>query len=183
LIPIASESSWTEKTLYDFNFNDGGAPNGSLVFDRAGNLYGTTLVGGGANMGTVFELAPPAPPDVSWTETVLHSFQASGDGNAPLANVIFYRDGDLFGTAWMGGDFNQGTVFRLTPPSQSAGWTETTVHSFGSGDDGQQPAAGVVRGLDSALYGTTMTGGSKPSEQCMLDSYAWTCGVVFRIGP
>lgn len=182
--PSAPGSAWTEETLYDFNNTDGGVPNGSLVFDSAGNLYGTTLQGGPANMGTVFELTGPASPGGSWTETVLYTFQSSGDGNAPLANVIFDKSGNLFSTAWMGGDFRRGTVFQLTPPLNGGEWTETTLHNFGIRDvDGQEPSAGLIWGHDGALYGTTVMGGSKPSEECILDDYAWSCGVVFRIEP
>jgi uncharacterized repeat protein (TIGR03803 family) len=183
--PSAPGNPWTGKTLYDFNNTDGGVPNGSLVFDQAGNLYGTTLQGGAANMGTVFELTPPASPGGSWTETELYGFQSfqSGDGNAPLANVTFDKLGNLFSTAWVGGNLNRGTVFQLTPPSSGGEWTETTLHTFGSGNDGEEPESGLIWGHDGALYGTTAQGGSKPSAQCMLDNYAWSCGVVFRIEP
>ena len=134
-------------------------------------------------MGAVIELTPPASPGGSWTETVLYSFQSSGDGNSPLANVIFDKSGNLYSTAWMGGDFNRGTVFQLTPPSNGGEWTETTLHNFDSGvDDGQEPEGGLIWS-HGALYGTTTQGGSKPSDQCMLDNYAWSCGVVFRIEP
>ncbi len=190
--PSSSGDSWTENTLLDFSFSDGsdingGAPNGALVFDAAGNLYGTTLMGGPANQGTVFQLAPPASPAGSWTETVLYSFQSAPDGNSPLANVIFDNGGNLFSTTWQGGNYgdNGGTVFELTPPTpQGGGWTETALHMFGAGNDGAEPTAGLIFGPGGALYGTTTTGGStKDSERCQLDAYAWTCGVVFRIVP
>jgi uncharacterized repeat protein (TIGR03803 family) len=184
--PTALGSAWTETTLENFDSTDGGGPNGTLVFDNAGNIYGTTVIGGAANSGTVFELTPPASPGGSWIETVLYSFQSfesSSDGNSPLGNVIFDKSGNLFSTAWMGGDFNRGTVFQLTPPSNGGEWTETTLHSFGSGNDGQEPGGGLIWGRDGALYGTTTQGGSQPSAQCMQDGYAWTCGVVFRIEP
>jgi uncharacterized repeat protein (TIGR03803 family) len=185
--PSVQGGAWTERTLYDFNNTDGGAPNGSLIFDSAGNLYGTTLMGGSANQGTVFELAPPTLPGGSWTETVLYSFQSSGDGNSPLGNVIFDKAGNLYGTTWEGGSYPDegGIVFQLAPPTaQGANWTETILHIFGTGDDGKQPGAGLIYGLDGALYGTAMTGGAtKNTGHCLLDDYAWTCGVVFRIGP
>jgi uncharacterized repeat protein (TIGR03803 family) len=180
--PSAPGSRWTEQTLFDFNSTDGGAPNDSLVFDGAGNLYGTALIGGASNAGVVFELTPPASAGDPWTETVLYSFQSSNDGNSPRANVIFDKSGNLFSTAWMGGDFRQGTAFELTS-SNGGEWTEKTLHNFGSGVDGQEPAGGLIWGHDGALYGTTMQGGSKPTAQCMLDHYAWSCGVVFRIEP
>lgn len=185
MAPGAAGGAWTETTLYDFDSIDGGAPNGSLVFDGAGNLYGTTLIGGTANMGTVFQLAPPASSGGSWTETVLYSFQSSPDGNSPLANVIFDKNGNLLSTTWQGGNYGYqgGTVFELTPPtSQGAEWTETVLHMFGAGNDGVQPTDGVIFGLGGALYGTTTYGGStKDSAKCEEDNFASTCGVVFRI--
>jgi uncharacterized repeat protein (TIGR03803 family) len=189
--PKSSGKSWTEKTLLNFEmissfpyFPDGGAPDASLIFDGEGNLYGTTLIGGSANAGTVFELIPPISGD-AWTETVLHSFQTTGDGNTPLANLLFDTEGNLYGTTSMGGDFNNGTVFRLTPPASQGGeWEEEILHSFGSGADGQQPAGGLIYGLDDALYGTASQGGSrKNSTNCLSDDFASTCGVVFRIAP
>jgi hypothetical protein len=114
---------------------------------------------------------------------VLYGFQAAGDGNSPLANVIFDPSGNLFSTAWMGGEFLRGTVFELTPTSVGSEWTETILHDFGSGNDGQEPTAGLIWGHDGALYGTTSQGGSQPSTQCELDNYAWSCGIVVRIEP
>ena len=113
----------------------------------------------------------------------LYSFQSITDGDSPLGSVIFDKSGNLFSTDWMGGEFNRGTVFQLTPPSNGGEWTKTTLHDFGSGQDGQEPTAGLIWGHDGLLYGTTANGGSKATSQCMLDGYAWTCGVVFRIEP
>jgi uncharacterized repeat protein (TIGR03803 family) len=179
-----SGDSWSETTLFNFNNRNGGVPNDSLVFDSAGNLYGTTLQGGPANAGTVFELAASGSTG-EWTETVLHNFQSGGDGNSPLANVIFDKAGNLYSTTWQGGSQRQGTAFRLTPPvPPNTEWTETILHSFGSGADGRQPGGGLIFGRDGALYGTAETGGSTAeSSACLLDDYAFTCGVVFRILP
>ncbi len=186
LRPSAPGSDWKVKTLDNLNGSGGGGPNSSLVFDRAGNLYGTALIGGAANLGDVFELTPPASPGDSWTATVLYSFQnyqPTHDGNSPLGNVIFGESGNLYGTVWMGGAFNRGTVFELTPPSNGGEWTETTLHDFGGDGDGQEPGDGLLWGRDGALYGTASQGGSQRTEQCKLDGFAWTCGVVFRIAP
>lgn len=185
-----SGNNWTAKTILDFGsittfpyFPDGAAPSGALVFGGAGDLYGTTLIGGTANSGTVFMLTPPSS-EGAWTETVLYSFASSGDGNSPLANVIFDNAGNLYSTDWMGGAYRQGTVFQLAPNSQDGNWTETILHSFGSGGDGEQPTGGLIFGQDGALYGTASQGGStKHSSECSLDGYAWTCGIVFRVAP
>lgn len=177
IAPSAPDGGWTEVTLYDFkgsSAGDAGTPNGSLLFDSAGCLYGTTLEGGGANMGAVFQLTPSTPGE--WTESVLYSFQASGDGNGPLANLIMDKSGNLFGTTWEGGSYPDegGIVFELNPPaSSSANWTENILHIFGTGADGKQPDAGLVYGPDGAFYSTATTGGStKDSSKCQLDGYA-----------
>jgi uncharacterized repeat protein (TIGR03803 family) len=183
--PSGSGSAWKATALYDFNSTDGGAPNDSLIFDSAGNLYGTTLIGGTYNTGVAFELSPPTIAGAPWTETVLYNFGASGDGNSPLGNVILNSCGDLFGTTWEGGKDGQGTVFELAFPSSPGGeWTETIVHNFGVGSDGQQPRSGLVWGPNGALYGTASEGGSTTvSDNCMLDGYAWTCGAVYGVAP
>lgn len=177
-----SGDSWIESPLYSFDSSDGGAPNDSLIFDSAGNLYGTTLIGGSANSGAVFELSPSPG---GWSETVLHNFASTNDGNSPLANVVFDKAGNLYSTTWQGGDQRQGTVFRLTPPSPpNTEWTETILYNFGTGADGREPTGGLIFGRDGALYGTTTTGGSTAdSSACPQDGYAFTCGVVFRIAP
>lgn len=185
--PSAGESDWKLNTLFAFNLTDGGAPNGSLIFDHAGNLYGTTLIGGTSGYGIAFELSPPASGAGAWTETVLHDFLTNGDGNSPLANLIFDKQGNLYGTDWWGGEFgeyNAGTVFQLTAPSSPGEeWTETTLHNFGSGDDGSEPRGGLIYGLDGALYGTASQGGGPKTSNCILDGYAWTCGIVFAVKP
>jgi uncharacterized repeat protein (TIGR03803 family) len=132
LAPAAGAAS-KYKTLYKFTGGaDGSQPSGGLIFDQAGNLYGTTGYGGGAlNSGTVFKLAPNA--DGSWTESVLHSFKGS-DGAVPAAGLIFDAAGSLYGTTAYGGSSGHGTVFKLTP-SADGSWTESVLHSF-NGNDG-----------------------------------------------
>jgi uncharacterized repeat protein (TIGR03803 family) len=156
---------WTEKILHSFNDNgtDGFSPFASLVFDRAGNLYGTTDQGGtpqGSDLafGTVFELKPEVAGH--WAEKVLHTFVENGtDGNAPQASLILDADGNLYGTTYLGGAFGLGTVFELTPEA-GAVWTETVLHSFQqNGTDGWSPYANLI--LDGGnLYGTTTQGGT-----------------------
>ena len=211
LIPNGS-GGWTEKTLYNFNNNgrDGASPVGSLVFDTAGNLYGTTEDGGIHGLGTVFELLPQQVG--GWTETVLHSFGRGTDGANPLAGLTIDAAGNLYGTTTLGGIHQNGTVFEMSPklgggwtetvlhsfnlndgvvpfgglifdghgnlysttagggiygvgtifemsPRQGGGWTETVLHSFGRGDDGQSPMAGLVADGNGNLYSTTFSGG------------------------
>jgi uncharacterized repeat protein (TIGR03803 family) len=186
-----STGGWTEIVLHTFEGDptltggDGAAPQGALVFDAKGNLYGTTQAGGAeANTcGTVFELSPPVAPSVDWTETILHSFDcASGsiDGSTPLGNLVFDKAGNLYGATSVGGaGFDAanlgGTIFQLSPPKVAGdGWTETILHSFhlASGDgDGAGPMAGVILDASGNLYGTTRYGG------------AHTSGTVFELSP
>ena len=110
------DGSWTEKVLHNFDGTDDGAsPVASLVFDAAGNLYGTTSESGPSGAGTVFELTPHA--DGGWTETVLHSFspQRGPDGAYPHAGLIIDAAGHLYGTTSGGGAYKAGTVFEVTP--------------------------------------------------------------------
>jgi uncharacterized repeat protein (TIGR03803 family) len=113
---------WKETVLHSFNNNgtDGYSPQAGLIFDTAGNLYGTTLIGGSGSCtyygscGTVFELTPQA--NGSWTERVLHSFNNDGtDGYWPYAGLALDASGNLYGTTWSGGALGNGTVFEVTP--------------------------------------------------------------------
>jgi len=110
VILMLAPGSWaqsTYKTLYSFKrYNDGKFPKatGGLVFDTAGNLYGTTWEGGTRNRGTVFMLSPNS--DGSWTESVLYSFcslKNCTDGEYPYSNLIFDQAGNLYGTTSEGG--------------------------------------------------------------------------------
>lgn len=147
-----------EQTLYSFTgFADGGNPLSSLVVDSAGNLYGTTFVGGAHGAGEVFELTPNAGG--GWTETVLYSFTGGADGANPyLADVVFDKAGNLYGTTVGGGAHNLGAVFELSPTS--SGWSETVLYSFSGGSDGANPYAGLLFDGAGNLYGTTNGGGA-----------------------
>src|SRR5580704_3940863 len=91
-----------EKVLYRFSGgSDGGDPASQLIFDRSGNAYGTTVVGGSFTFGTVFKLTPHANGE--WTETVLHSFQGGADGKYPHGGVTMDAKGNLYGTTVSGG--------------------------------------------------------------------------------
>jgi uncharacterized repeat protein (TIGR03803 family) len=165
-LSLTEDGTWTETVLYSFNGGDGMNPGGALIFDGAGNLYGTTS-GGGANSGnyinpspggTVFELSPVSGG--GWTEKVLYSFGASAtDGNSPLSGLIFDASGNLYGTTSSGGAHGSGTVFELTPAAGGA-WTEKVLYSFGADDgDGADPSAGLTIDAKGNFYGTTPSGG------------------------
>jgi len=139
----------------------GYSPMGDLVFDSAGNLYGTTSEGAFEgpnctyNCGTVFELSPS---DGGWTYQVIHFFSGGVDGGEPHSRLTLDSQGNLYGTANIGGTVNEycpigcGTVFELSP--SGGDWTLTVLHSF-DGTDGSVPGGGLT--LDGAgnLYGTT----------------------------
>lgn len=158
LMPNRS-GGWTEITLHDFSDDgtDGSGPQG-LIFDAAGNLYGTTSRGGASKFGTVFELTPNGSG--GWAETILHSFYGK-NGNGPVGSLIFDAAGNLYGTTGSGGAYHYyGTAFELTP-NGSGGWTEILLHSFNdNGTDGCNPQAGLVFDSAGNLYGTTWTCGA-----------------------
>lgn len=156
-------------------------PHASLIFDAAGNLYGTCPNGGADNWGTVFELSPN--PDGTWTPTVLYSFPSCGynvepGGGCPMAPVVFDANGNLYGTAVAGGlpgctvwvGYGCGVVFELTPNSDGT-WSESVLYTFTGGADGANPFAGLILDTAGNLYGTTANGGTR--------GY----GVVFKLTP
>jgi uncharacterized repeat protein (TIGR03803 family) len=128
-----------------------------LIFDGAGNLYGTTLQGGTHGFGTVFELIPGS--NGSWSEKVLHSFNNDGqDGFALWAGLTLDAAGNLYGTTYSGGTHDAGTVFELTPGTDGL-WNEKVLHSFDN-TDGNGPSGGVILDPAGNLYGTTFLGGA-----------------------
>jgi len=152
-IATTGKEAGTEKVLYNFgsHLGEGSYPHAGLIFDKEGNLYGTTWQGGAYGVGTVFEITSAG------TEEVLYSFGSqSGDGAYPLAGLVFDKKGHLYGTTENGGAYGYGTVYKLTPAQ-----TETVLYSFGSqSDDGSYPNAGLVFDKKGNLYGTTWQGGA-----------------------
>lgn len=174
LTPTAN--GWAETILYSF-YNlgfDGYNPNTRLVFDSAGNLYGTTFLGGAWGIGTVFQLSRGS--DGTWTEKTIHSFDPNGgtDGTYPHSGLIFDAAGNLYGTTNGGGTFGNGVVYELSPGG-TGGWTETVIHSFG-GRDGAQPGGSLIMDTAGNLYGVTYFGGD--SNSCF-----GGCGTVYELSP
>ena len=163
-----TDGNWQETTLESFTLKDGAYPAGNVVFDAAGNLYGTTTRGGAFGFGTVFELSPS--PGGTWTYTVLYSFTGTTDGAFPFGGVIFDAAGNLYGATELGGDFNAGTVFELSP-SPGGTWTYTVLYSFTGKADGYDPSSSVIFDAAGNLYGTTIEGG------------AFGDGTVFELSP
>jgi uncharacterized repeat protein (TIGR03803 family) len=184
--PSSAGGSWSENILHAFGgFGDGVWPYGELIFDKMGNLYGTTYVGGSSDDGTVFQLSPPENSGASWTETVLYSFKGGeSDGNEPVGALVLDHSGNLFGSTYIGGTTcaaggqGCGTVFKLEPPSvQQPAWTERVIHKFGTGNDGQFPYGSLHMDSAGALYGVTNYGGIPSSTVCPL----FGCGTVFQL--
>ena len=122
LFVMSTFAAAQEQVLYSFENNgtDGTFPLAGLIFDAAGNLYGTTAQGGTSNNGTVFELT--LAPGGIWMEKVLWSFGNGTDGVHPYAGLIFdAAGGNLYGTTFDGGTYGAGTVFELSP--SGPGWT------------------------------------------------------------
>jgi hypothetical protein len=199
--PATKGGAWTETVLYIFKghaHNDGATPEGGLVIDEAGNLYGTTgyggsgpclLLGGAVGCGTVYELSPPAKQGDPWTEKVLYSFQGGKDGYVASGDLVFDKAGNLYGATLFGGGKGTtcdslyggqcGTVFKLSPPKTKGGkWTEKVLHSFAGGTDGANPNGGLVLDSKSTIYGTTSSGG----YDCPHHS-GQGCGTVFELRP
>jgi uncharacterized repeat protein (TIGR03803 family) len=163
--PAPGGKRWALTVLSDFG-EGGSNPQGRVVMDRNGVLYGTTLNGGDRNLGTVFAVSPPAAGQSQWTETVLHSFlDSAGDGCWPRAGVILDSAGALYGTTIGCGTHglgSAGVVFRLSPPSGSeSGWTETILHSFDTLRDGNDSESELLMDNADALFGVTRAGGRR----------------------
>lgn len=146
------KGDWAETMIYRFTGGaDGSFPNGGLILDEAGNLYGTTQDGNGV----VYELTPS---NGEWTQTILYAFTGGNDGASPAGGLIFDGAGNLYGTTLFGGSSSSGTVFQLTPGV--AGWKESVLHNFQGGSDGDQPWSSLIFYHTGNLYGTTSDGGT-----------------------
>ncbi len=155
---------WTETVLYNFTgASDGANPYGArLIFDPAGNLYGTAFNGGGGSCsgspngcGVIYELTPS---NGGWTQSVIYTFSGGNDGAHPWAGLILDQSGNLYGTTSGGGAYGYGTVYELTP--SGSGWALKTLYSFENQQDGGQPYAGLIFDPAGNLYGATTTGGT-----------------------
>lgn len=150
-----ADGSWTYRVIHNFGDSDGSNPAGSLIFDAAGNLFGTTQFGGSRTYcepgcGVAYKLAPNS--DGTWTESVLYAFGELGTD--PPAGMIFDASGNLYGTTSLWGP-GPGTVFKLTPNSDGS-WTETVLYNFGGL---ASPTSGLVFDSAGNLYGTAQGNG------------------------
>jgi hypothetical protein len=170
--PKTKGGKWTEQVLHGFRSGtDGANPNGALVLDSEGNVYGTTFGGGNESgecgsggCGTAFELTFPSKTGGAWTERILRRFSLE-DGTNPAAGLVFDTKGDLDGPALGGGNGGSGSIFELKKPAERAGsWTETVLHRFSGGNDGAGPTGGVIFDSNGNLYGTTATATNRSAQ-------------------
>ena len=164
----SATQGWDETISYNFANLSAAGPQGDLLFDQAGNIYGTVEDGGACQFcGIVYELTPGQG---GWQGKALHEFQMNGDGTQPFGGVVADPAGNLYGVTEFGGAYGQGTVFELSP--SGSGWAETILHSFNpNGIDGDRPMAGLVIDASGNLYGTTPSGGSNAQ------------GIAFELSP
>jgi len=171
-----ANGKWTERVLHSFNNADGSDPYAGVIFDGAGNLYGTTSELGYGRAGNVFKLA--LGDNGKWSETVLHSFELT-DGQYPFSGVISDATGNLYGTTLQGGNYEGycsdagcGVVFKLASAAGGK-WSDTTIRAFNE-RDGEFPTGGVVFDAAGNLYGAAAGGPGKGGVHG---------GVVFKLTP
>jgi len=172
------DTSGNETVLHDFRSvfkgkPDGQSPEGVLVADAAGNLYGTTPFGGPNSAGTIFKVHPGG------SETVLYFFTGNSDGARPYSGVIRDAKGNLFGVTYFGGlsgcTGGCGTVFEFN----TASGVLTTLYAFTGQADGGNPYGGLIQDRAGNFYGTTELNGD---NQCS-GGNGPGCGVVFELSP
>jgi uncharacterized repeat protein (TIGR03803 family) len=156
------DATGTLTVLHDFDgTSDGSRPQGTLVQDADGNFYGVAVEGGKRNKGTVFKLAS------NGNFTVLHTFTGGKDGGGPQGTLLMDNAGNLYGSAFRGGDSGNGTVFEITKSGKFK-----RLYSFTGGADGNSPNGGLVQDPDGNIYGTTQLGPRK-----------LFLGTVFKLSP
>ena len=169
ILAPSARAQATEKVLYSFTGGkDGADPHQGLIFDQAGNVYGTTFDHGLHRSGNIYTLIPNA--DGTWTQSVLYSFKGGGDGGAvDWGRLTFDATGNLYGATYAGGR-RAGTIFQVTPNGDGT-WTENVLHRFTGGKDGAQPRTVPYFDAQGNMYGTAAYGG------------AYGCGTAFELTP
>ncbi|MGH7045364.1 MAG: choice-of-anchor tandem repeat GloVer-containing protein, partial [Stellaceae bacterium] len=147
----------TPTVLVSFNGANGANPEGGLIFDAAGKLFGTTTAGGAYGFGTVFEIAK-TKTGYTTTPTTLVSFDGS-NGASPDAALMFNRKGDLLGTTAAGGPYGVGTVFEIAKMKGSYASRPSTLVSFNVAN-GDNPFGGLIADARGDLFGSTVVGGA-----------------------
>ena len=169
-----AQAGYSESVIYSFQGgSDGSHPQGGLILDSSGNLYGTTVNGGGGcDCGTAFELVKGGS---TYVERVMHSFEGGSDGAFPVSGLLSDQ-GSLFGTTAAGGAESLGTVFLLSPAP--SGYSEKIIYSFQGEPDGEAPGSGLITNSKGSLFGTTEYGGE---GNCSSGGGLFGCGTVFQL--
>ena len=158
-LSLVSAAATTTDVIFSFEEDDGEYADTDLETDSAGNIYGTTVLGGDHGSGTVFQLSPT--PN-GWVQNVLYSFTGGADGGEPYKGVSIDRQGNLYGTAVTGGsgscEGGCGVVYKLT--NSGGTWTQNVIYAFTGGADGSGPGARVTVDGSGNVYGMTPTGGT-----------------------
>jgi uncharacterized repeat protein (TIGR03803 family) len=158
-LSLVTATATTTDVIFSFEEQEGEYADTDLETDVAGNIYGTTVLGGEFGSGTVFQLSPT--PN-GWEPAVLYSFTGGADGGEPYKGVTIDQRGNLYGTAVTGGsgscEGGCGVVYKLTKSEGT--WHQTVIHAFTGGDDGSGPGARVTVDRSGNVYGMTPTGGT-----------------------
>jgi len=158
-LSLATVTAATTDVIYSFEEDEGEYADTDLETDSAGNIYGTTVLGGDFGSGTVFQLSHTGN---SWVHTVLYSFTGGADGGEPYKGVTLDGEGNLYGTAVTGGsgicEGGCGVAYKLT--NSGGTWTQTVIHAFTGEDDGSGPGARVTVDGAGNVYGMAPTGGA-----------------------
>ena len=160
--------------LHSFAFQDSdpaASPASGLLPGPRGSFYGVTAYGGDPQYGAVYQLEKTSK---GWQALVVYAFGSqSGDGIRPQSDITIDSNGTLYGTTSVGGGYSWGTAYAVSPPKwPGRQWSETKLHDFGSGTDGQYPASGLTIGPKGVLYGMTSWGGTGGPEEGMVFSLA-----------
>lgn len=169
-LSLVTAAATTTDVIFSFEEEEGEYADTDLETDNAGNIYGTTVLGGEFGGGTVFQLSPK--PN-GWEHTVLYNFTGGADGGEPYKGVTIGKRGNLYGTAVTGGsgscEGGCGVVYKLTKSGDA--WNQTVIHAFTGGDDGSGPGARVTVDRSGNVYGMTPTGGT------------YGVGTIYKIHP
>jgi uncharacterized repeat protein (TIGR03803 family) len=158
-LSLVTATATTTDVIFSFEGDNGEYADTDLETDSAGNIYGSTVLGGDHGSGTVFQLSPTG---TGWEQTVLYSFTGGADGGEPYKGVTIDRQGNLYGTAVTGGsggcEGGCGVVYKLTHSNGT--WNQTVIYAFTGADDGSGPGARVTVDRSGNVYGMTPTGGT-----------------------
>jgi uncharacterized repeat protein (TIGR03803 family) len=161
-----SDGTYTKQTLHVFPDRMNEIQPLAITLDNLGRVLGTTAEGGQFNLGGVFRLGKVAA--LNWYERVLFDFN---DPYGVVSKLLLDAEGNIYGTAYLGGASGNGAVFKLSS-SDGLTWNLTVLYSFAGGADGANPYAGLTFDGQGNLYGTTERGGGSAG-----------CGTVFELTP